>query len=527
MKTYIGLNASQFQHVLHVVTPMMLSSFRNPKTQRLALYIYLLKLRTNHTLAQIAPHFNLCKWTVGSWIKKMRIIVHKMFVSKYLYNKSRDELLENTTPLSRRIYEVNDNTVVVTFDATYVFTIKSSNHEFQKKSYSKQHARNLVKFMLCVTTNGLIAAAYGPFEAKENDAVILNKIMNERGNIFQMLRAGDVVVVDRGFRDVCVALRRRGFIVKTAKGTNKTATNKLSRNQTNESRLVTKTRFVIEVRNSHIKNIWKGLSGTKIYQSIPYLKMDFQVAAALVNAFCRKIESDVNEHNMADLMLAKRFHQNTLSSVVHNIPDDIFKIVENLSLHPKYTYKELKQISVGSYQIRLAKSYCQAHVKANNNAFIIKVCDNIDQCKRYCEKLLTRQSKPLLLHLNLRSRFSSGKTHKPYVLLDFMNGKFTLKAYCCSCRHGCRTVGCCSHVMLIIWFTLGIEPSSMAKLFPSSNLDHTFNCWSDEYSAGSESNLNSSTDSSLNLSTDSSLNSNTDSSLNLDMDSSSTDDSQV
>lgn len=249
--------------------------------------------------------------------------------------------------------------------------------------------------------------------------------------------------------------------------------------------------------------------------------------SSITNAFCRKIESDIDEPDMADLMLSKRFHQNILSSIVHHVPIDSFKIVQNLSLHPKYSYKQLEQISVGSYQIRLAKSYCQAHVKANNNAFIIKVCDDIVQCKKYCGKLLTRQSKPLLLHLNLRSRFSSTKTHKPYVLLDLVKGKFTVKAYCCSCQHGCRTVGCCGHVMLIIWFTLGIDTNSMEKLFPSSKLDHTFDKWSDEYFDQSESDLNLSTDSSLNLtSTDSSLNlASADSSSNSNIDPSSNDDS--
>lgn len=527
MKTYIGLNNNQFQQVLQTVMPMMRPSFRNPETQKLALYIYLLKLRTNHTLAQIAPHFNLSEWTVGSWVKKMRKIVHKALVPEYLYNVTRAELLRNTTALSRKIYEVDDARVVVTFDATYVFTVKSSNYEFQKKSYSKQFARNLVKFMLCVTTNGLIAAAYGPFEAKENDATILDKILHEQGNIFQKLRAGDVVVVDRGFRDVSLALRNRGFIVKVPKGIKKKTNNKLTRNETNESRLVTKTRFVIEVRNSHIKNIWKSLNGTKIHQSIPYLKMDFQVATALVNAFCRKIVSDVHEPNIGDLMLSRRVHQNILSSIVHNIPDKVFRDVQNLSLHPKYTYAELKKISFGSYQIRLAGSYCQAHVKMNNNAFVVKVCDQVKLCKQYCGKLLTRQSKPLLLSLKLQSRFSSGKTHKPYVLLDFVNGKFAVKAYCCSCRHGCRTIGCCSHVMVLIWFTLGIEPASMTKFFRSTKLDHIFDDWADEYSVGSHSDFNVSTDSSLNLSTDSSLNLNSDLSLNLnsDLDSNSDNDS--
>lgn len=478
MEIYVGLNAQQFQQVLCAVTPMMLPSFNHSKTFALALYIYLMKLRTNHTLAQIAPLFNISTYTASIWIRKMRQLVHKALVPLYLYNQSREKLLRATTPLSRRIYEVNDQTAVVTFDATYVFTIKSSNYEFQKKSYSMQFGRNLVKFMLCTTTNGLIVAAYGPFDARKNDANILNEILNVQGSIFKILLKGDVAVVDRGFRDVIGQLRSFGLIVKTPKGTK---SNKLTRVDANESRLATKTRYVVEVRNSHIKNKWKSLSGTKIYQSIPHLKMDFQICAALVNAFCRELQSDSNDwNNIGDLMLSKMNQSNILSQYIQHIPNTSFKSVNNLTLYPKFKYNDLKEIALGSYQIRLAKSYCQTHIKANNNKFIINVCDDVNLCKRYFKDLLS--GSPLLLSIDLLSRFQSNKYHKSYVLLDFFDQKYKVKGYCCSCRHGCRTVGCCSHVMLVIWYTLHINQAEIAALLPSSNLDYIFDNWHDEYS---------------------------------------------
>lgn len=477
MKIYIGLENAEFLQVLHAVMPMMLPSFNRFESLRLALYIYLTKLRTNHTYEQIAPLFNISVSTVSVWIKKIRPLVHKAVVPLYLYNRSREELLNNTTPLSKKLYGVDDKTVIFTLDATYVFTMKSSNFRFQKQSYSMQFKRNLIKFMLSVTTNGLIAAAYGPFEAHKNDATIMEEIMNERGTIFEQLRRGDVVVVDRGFRDIISALKCIGLIVKVPKGTKR---NKLTRADGNESRHATKTRFVVEARNSHIKNIWKYLNGTKIYQSIPNLKMDFQIGAALVNEFCLKVQSDEFDWNhIGDLMLSKTNQENILSNVVHRIPDTSFRHVTNLTLYPKLTYRELKEVSLGSYQIRLAKSYCQSHLRANNNSFIIKVCEDVDLCNRHFEKLLNG-SKPLLLCLDLLSRFQSNKFHKTYVLLGFEK-KYTVRGYCCSCRHGCRTVGCCSHVMLVIWFTLYIDQSTVSKLLPSSNLDQIFDNWRDEY----------------------------------------------
>lgn len=447
-----------------------------------------MKLRTGNSFAQIAPQFNISAMTISSWIRTARNIVHAEFVPLHLYKRKREDLLLNTTPLSQKLYNAAES-AVVTFDATYVFTIKSSNYEFQKKSYSVQFGRNLVKFMLCVSTNGLIVASYGPFDARKNDATILLEIMNEAETVFGLLRGGDVIVVDRGFRDSIPALRSRGFIVKVPKGTQ---ANRLTRAEANESRFATKTRFVVEVRNSHIKNIWKHLSGTKIYQYIPHLKKDFEMCAALVNAFCRSIESDKNDWaNIGDLMLNKLNQSNPLQAIVSRIPNGTFRNVQNLTLFPKFSYADLKQISQGSYQIRQAASYCHSHVKANNGAFMTKVCD-ANVCQRVCAIFLQNTSNPLLLSIDLKSRFQSNHFHKAYVLLSLdLHQKYVVNNFCCSCRHGCRTVGCCSHVMLLIWYTLHINPNQVNSLFPSSNFDKIFDKWNNEYSDDSSDTDNS------------------------------------
>lgn len=200
---------------------MMLPSFKYHESLRRALYIYLLKLKTNQTLEQIAPHFNKSIKTIGIWIRNIRKLVYEAFVPLHLCNRSRAELLKNTTSLSRKIYGLDKGKVVLTIDGTYVYTIKSSNFEFQKKSFSGQFKRNLIKFMLFVSTNELIAAAYGPFEAGKNDATILSEILNDPQSIFRNLVRGDVVVIDRGFKEVIPALRKRKLIVKVPKGTKK------------------------------------------------------------------------------------------------------------------------------------------------------------------------------------------------------------------------------------------------------------------------------------------------------------------
>lgn len=340
---------------------------------------------------------------------KSKHVIHDNFVPHHLFNQNRENILENTTPMSRKLYNVNDSTAILVWDGTYVYTIKSSNFEFQRNTYSMQKKRNLVKFMMCVTTNGLIVGAYGPYNAKTNDSAILNQIMLEPGNIFQVLHDGDVMIVDRGFRD-CVNELQNHYIVKIP-ALAKNSNDQLTTKQANESRAVTKTRFVVENRNSHIKTKWTHLNGMTCYQSIPHLMKDFRISAALVNAFGSKIQSDKTDwERMANQILTHFNEPNNSSTIVRKIPRTVFTPANDLTIYPKFNFNDLKDVSQGVYQIKQAPSYCQSHLKANDGHFITNVCD-AENCKKYCSSILKPNSNPLLLLANLSSRFKKSGKH--------------------------------------------------------------------------------------------------------------------
>ena len=53
----------------------------------------------------------------------------------------------------------------------------------------------------------------------------------------------------------------------------------------------------------------------------------------------------------------------------------------------------------------------------------------------------------------INSRHSSAKTYFVFIVAERnMNGWYAIRSYCCDCIVGLRTVGCCSHVMSIIWY---------------------------------------------------------------------------
>lgn len=473
METFIGLKSLQFERVFASVSRSLLVLYKDLGKARTSLYIYLMKLKTNHTNKQIGVHFQLTSRTISDRIKKVRKIVHRDFASNHLFKRSRRELLENTTELSRALYEKSNDAAVCIWDATYVYTIKSSNYQFQKDSYSGQKKRNLLKVMLCVMPNGLIAGAYGPYSAKKNDATILNELIDKQQSIFSNFLPGDVMVLDRGFRDSVRKLKSSGFDVKIPKCTEHKTNSQLSTREANDSRIVTKIRFMIEVRNSHIKNKWKFLCAVKNVESLPTLMEDFEVCTSFINAFCDTFECDKNDSEMIGRqMLLRRNIPNSLSNWVGRIHHSSFERLDNLTLFPKLTFADLKYISLGTYQIEQARSYCQVHLRANQNKFVVFQCNDA-VCRQICEKIAAKTTKPVLIYVKLKSRFQSTKHHNTYVLFDLgAEGKNVVIAYCCSCKNGKRTIGCCSHVMTVIWYTYHIDHNNLK--FPSPQLDTVF-----------------------------------------------------
>lgn len=53
----------------------------------------------------------------------------------------------------------------------------------------------------------------------------------------------------------------------------------------------------------------------------------------------------------------------------------------------------------------------------------------------------------------MKSRFRSTESHHIFVLIDKTKiGRDSINEYFCTCETGSRTVGCCSHVMTVIWY---------------------------------------------------------------------------
>lgn len=121
-----------------------------------------------------------------------------------------------------------------------------------------------------------------------------------------------------------------------------------------------------------------------------------------------------------------------------------------LNSFPKLNINDLKRFALGTYQLKQARSYYGEHIRSSGT-YCIEVNTEIDE------------DVPLILGLNnclvrarIKSRHVSGRTYFVYILVnrdtDTANTLSSLVGYCCNCIVGERTVGCCAHMMTVLWY---------------------------------------------------------------------------
>ena len=140
--------------------------------------------------------------------------------------------------------------------------------------------------MLMVTTTGYIVTIFGPFfsDFHNNDASILKHVMlNNYEDILNWTKEGDIMILDRGFRDSLGVLKALGIdtAMPSFLGPNQ---RQFDVYDANRSRFITKLRWVVESANARIKR-FKWFSQTIQNSSLPSVPDFLAIVAALTNCF--------------------------------------------------------------------------------------------------------------------------------------------------------------------------------------------------------------------------------------------------
>lgn len=424
----------------------MLVTLRNSQNRSInqALLIFLFKLRTGNSNTITASIFDIkseqlvsayCKSVLDSFAKD---VFPLRFGARAC---SREDLIANhTSPYVKKLHGFEDRLLLIA-DGSYLRHQKSSNNCYQKKSFSGQKKCPLCKPFTVCATDGYVIDVYGPYEAIVNDAKILQHVLSDPNGLRSILKKGDVFILDRGFRDVKDWLESQGFVVlmPALKGKRK----QLPTNEANESRFVTKLRWVVEAVHGIIGSKFKLLHNQFNNNMLDSAMLYCKVANFLVNEFGKRLNCDTDlQDQIAEQMLKRKDVDNSLAKVVEeqnwNRKKRIFKPLTSNDVldFPEMTEQDLKILFTGSYQLSQTVSYL---------------------AEMYTEEGLLNMQYLLeddtILKCEVKSRHINKKVYRCYVQYDPNSiGYNGIKNYVCDCANGLRTVGCCAHVATIIYF---------------------------------------------------------------------------
>lgn len=450
---WIGLSKDQFIN-LKAQLPR-LSEMRNGS---LALTAYLIKLRTGDSDERISTLLNIARSTLSRLMSKARDILNQDFVPGNLGigHITREEIAERNLIIPNGLFGGNGRNPIIIIDGTYLYVQKSSNYLYQKNTYSLHKYRNLMKPFLMVCTDGYIIDVLGPYPATTSDANIMqHEFSNESNTLRQYFHAGDVFILDRGFRD-CVPLLQSCNYSTHMPASLQEGETQLSTLAANKSRSVTICRWVVECVNGIFKHSFKIFRQEFFNLASKHAIIDFRVAAALINKFHQRYSNREDAGQILEIVNERMYLNNALADYVieNNLNRrraqflNINVSINNVSF-PRMTYSELILFSCGTYQLKQARSYYGEHIR-NDGSYTIEVCTERDS--NLLEGLPTTGN-CTLLRGKIQSRHISRKIYFVYILHNNdLQGRDAIKEYCCNCLVGRRTVGCCAHVMTIVWY---------------------------------------------------------------------------
>lgn len=456
---WLGMDADSF-HQLLLYVPQLSQVVPCAST---ALSIILVKLRTGDSNERLSSLFNLSRRTLERYMSHARNCLTETFVPLYLglghmsiqdvaaRNKIIPEGLFGNPEMS-----ANNKPAITICDGTYIYVQSSSNYSYQKKTYSLHKLNNLVKPFLIVCCDGYILQSLGPFPATENDANIMSKeFRSERSPLRTYFRPNDIFILDRGFRDVVGELQRYGYKAHMPESLLE-GENQLTTEQANRSRCVTMCRWVVEVVNGRIKRDFKLFRQEYFNRASTHLMTDFNIACALLNKYHIPIQDRPDARQLLAVALAKINTTNHLGAFIRNENINrrrtIFRRIDaehpHLNTFPKLSLHDLIMIALGTYQIKQSRSYYGEHVR-NEGKYEIEVAIDIED-----ELPLVLGTDKYLVRGRIRSRHIGNKVYYAYILVNShtTNHISDIAGYYCNCLVGNRTVGCCVHVMTVLWY---------------------------------------------------------------------------
>lgn len=377
----------------------------------------------------------------------------------------------HVTEFTNHLYNPQpENPVAIAYiDGTYTYIAKSSNFQALRQSFSMHKHRHLIKPALIVAPDGFILDIHGPYfaDSRNNDAAMLqNEFDRDANELGEWFREGDIFIIDRGYADAIPLLDRLGinhrmphFLQHGQK--------QFTTEEANDCRLITKTRWIVEARNGHIKSIFKFFEGIIGFDHAVNILDFYRIAGAILNKYRDPILMEGANAELARQMLEKYRRPNVLQRRVEqeNLKRRDARWVRLNEFHaplfPILTLEYLQELTVGIYQLGLAPSYIQDKLQREGTEVF-----EFDEL----------QNEEGLIRVRIGSRFRNNTIHQLWVSFQVRNENECenedynpIQSYYCTCKSGARTLGMCAHVASILWY-LGYARHQPQVKYPTTAL---------------------------------------------------------
>lgn len=174
---------------------------------------------------------------------------------------------------------------------------------------------------------------------------------------------------------------------------------------------------------------------------IPCIGDYVRIVCSLLNAF-RPV---LVKNSESDEVLAKRMLQ--LAKLPNKLKDKVekkgwdsrakapWKAIDDANLEdfPQLTEAELRDMTMGIYQLKQADSYTDEHTT---------------EAGQY--EIMIHKEEDGILKAQIKSRHSSSGSY--YLWVEYGPGLKPIKGWYCKCKNGARVVGCCAHIASVLWY---------------------------------------------------------------------------
>ncbi|EFN83296.1 hypothetical protein EAI_15530 [Harpegnathos saltator] len=227
---------------------------------------------------------------------------------------------QHVTEFDNTLYNKEENVrkVIACIDGTYSYIERSSNFQALRQSYCLHKGRHLVKPALIMAPDGYILDIHGLYfsDARNNDAELLaREFQNDASALREWLGENAIIIVNHRYRDVLPLLQNLRIETHMPPLLQESQT-QLSTEDANDFRLITKSRWIVEARNGHIKMIFKFFKGIIAYHHVIHLREYYLIAGVLINRYREYILMEGATADLAREMLQRARIANNLQNNV-------------------------------------------------------------------------------------------------------------------------------------------------------------------------------------------------------------------